>query len=131
MSEKKAEVGMLDDAATIFSMEDRPVKIVDVPEWGCKVRVRGMSAGQRVLFSEGMPMKPAKEAGKPEEVDGVLFKPYLLTYTIVGANGNPIFKPQDYKKLMERNVAAIDRLYTVAESLCGMGAKNEDAARGN
>jgi hypothetical protein len=133
MVEELTKLILFDDTEAIFGADDRPVEMVDVPEWGMRVRVRGMSAQQRIAFSEGLPMLPLKSGEKEEEqkVDNRLFKPYMLTYCIVNKDGQPMFKPSDAERLLTRNVAAIDRLYEVAERLCGMGKKQQKEMRGN
>ena len=129
---KEAKEVMLDNPAMIFDAEDRPVEIVDCPEWGTKVRVRGMTVAQRLEFSDAIPRSTTKvdKEGNPE-VDYAMLKPTLLVFCIVGANGLPLFNMKDMPKLSQRSVAVIDRLYSVAERLCGMGKEQATAIRKN
>ena len=126
MNEKKPMLAMLDDPALALDAEDRPVEIVDCPEWKMRVRVRGMNVMQRLSFAEAMPRKHGTD-----EVDYSMLKPHLLVFCIVGKNGEPLFKPADVNALAQRSVAAIDRLYGVASRLCGMGEERVEAVRKN
>jgi hypothetical protein len=131
MNEKQEEI-VLDTLKDFLTLgDDRPVKVVYIPEWNMSVRLRGMSFADRIAFSTTMPRKPGKTPDAEPEVDFLKYKVHMLLFSIVNKDGKPLFTPGDAAVLENKSVTAIDRLYEVAEQLNGMGEAEKKAMEKN
>ena len=95
---------------------------VDVPEWGGTVRVRELTAKERLEL--GRSFRQADEAGQ------------LATYTslavgmaLVDDTGARLFDDQEMSKLLESSGAVIGRLYEVVARLSGLKLNAESPAK--
>jgi hypothetical protein len=75
--------------------------IVEVPEWGGSVKVRSMSAKDRIEFE-------ANQEKCKTELESII---NLLMLTCIDENNQPLFEPSDYQKLQEKSPTAFLKLF--------------------
>ena len=119
----------------ILAADDLKIKIEDVPEWGGSVGVRMMSGFERDEFeAEISKRSPGLDAeGKPlaGRIDMKGVKALLVSLTVVGDDGKPMFTTADIPALNGKAAAPIDRLFEVASKLNGIGDKAVKELMGN
>jgi hypothetical protein len=110
----------------ILSADDLPTQDVDVPEWGGSVTVRSMTGAERDAFEAGLMV----EEGEDEKNRLNNLRARLCSLCIVDDDGVPLFSPEDVEALGKKSAAALDRVFTKAQTLNGLGAKDvEDLAK--
>ena len=104
----------------ILAKQDIPSQLVDVPEWGVKVEVRGMTGAERTRIMD----KASDSAGGvnlqfiyPEIVIATSFDP---------ETGEQIFVPTDRDVLLSKSASAIDRIALVGMRLSGFTKEAAD-----
>jgi len=102
--------------------DDRPIELVEVPEWGLTLRVRGLSAGDKQRYEESLVSWDAQGKMTVSSEDG---HARLLVLTIVDEQGQLIFTSGDVAMLSRKSGAAVDRVVTVAQRLSGLGRGSE------
>jgi hypothetical protein len=95
--------------------DDIKVEEVDVPEWGGKARVRGMSGEERDLFEE-------RQIGSTYKH----LRARLAQATVIDSDGALVFKLEDIPALTRKSARALDRIFPVALKLSGLS--KEDVA---
>lgn len=111
---------------TILEVADLQERIVDVPEWGVKVLVRGMSAGDRAKLLESS--TPAG-GGKLDMANW--FANLVIASAFDPDTGEKIFEVADRDSLKTKNGKAIARITDVATALSGLtDTAVEDAKSG-
>lgn len=101
----------------ILNCKDYVTKEVDVPEWGGKVLVRGMTGTERDKFES----ETFSQNGKNIEVNYTNMRARMLAYTVVDEEGKRIFSDSDIEKLGQKSALALSRVFEVAKKLCGLG----------
>lgn len=101
----------------ILGASDIKSEDVHVPEWGGTVRVKGLTAAQRDRFEA----ESVTGAGKRRDVNLVNIRARLVALSIVGDDGQPLFNPGDVKALGDKSAGALDRVFSVASRLSGIG----------
>lgn len=106
----------------ILAAADIPSEVVNVPEWGCDILVRGMSGADRASLLE-----------RAVSTDGtVSFSAFYPEVVIATAHDpvseEPLFKDSDRDLLMQKSGAALDRVSTVGLRLSGMTDDSAKAA---
>lgn len=122
----------IDLKSLILTSEDIDFEDHDVPEWGVKVRVRGMSGTDRDSFEAKM--VAVRKGGTGQEVELRLndFRSKVLVKCLVDPeNGRRIFDDKEAAQLGGKSGAVIDRLFDIAKRLSGMDEDAEEEARGN
>jgi hypothetical protein len=99
----------------ILSAADRPTRAVEVPEWGCTVHVRTMSAADRERIETGG--------------DKDRWRERLLAACLTDDQGAPIFTPADAAALSEKSGPVIVRLARVAIDLNAIGEDQVEQAK--
>jgi len=104
----------------ILAKQDIPSEVVEVPEWGVKVEVRGMTGAERTRIID----KATADGGAvnlqfiyPEIVIATSFDP---------ETGEQIFQPKDRDILLSKSASAIDRLALVGMRLSGFTKEAAD-----
>lgn len=105
-------------AAEILDRVDLPYEDVDVPEWGGRVRIRGLSGLEADEYSAEI----AKETKRMRE--------RLLVRCLVGQDGRPLFTEGQVDALGAKSWAALDRLAKVAIRLTGLDRGSLEEAKG-
>lgn len=106
--------------AQILEVDDSETRIVDVPEWGGKVRVRGLTGSERDKFEASQ----LKQQGKSIKYDPENVKARLAAYSIIDENGNRIFSDADIIALGKKSAKALNRVADVARELSGFTDKD-------
>jgi hypothetical protein len=104
----------------ILSVNDIQQEVVDVPEWGGKVLVRGMTGSQRDLFERTV----VQTKGKNVEANFENFRAKLLIWTVVDAEGTRLFRETDVVALGKKSAAAMSRVAEVASRLSGLSTED-------
>ena len=100
----------------IKTANDRPLITVDVPEWECDLRIRGMSGADRDEF-ESRALARKTRGG---DVDPRGLRVSILIRCICDVDGNPLFTDDDAEWLAGKSGAVIDRLSQIAQCASGM-----------
>ena len=112
----------------IFRASDVHTEIVDVPEWGGAIKVRGMTGRERDRYEQSMLVPDKKGTLKPNMTDA---RARLVAVCAVDDDGNPIFSPDDVLMLSTKSAAALDRVSSVASVLSGISDRDLETLLGN
>ncbi len=113
-------------ADLILGMQDTVRERVDVPEWNGHCYVRGLTAQERDAWERSLfEMKGKKAVPKDKNV-----RARLVVMCAVSSSGTPMFKPEQADQLGQKNGAAVDRLFAVAQRLCGITDEEVEALEG-
>lgn len=104
-------------AAELLAADDRPEKVVDVPEWGGAVKLRALSAGQ---------WRDVREAAK--RPDGTIDDANYNTRFVMASMVEPALSEDQFGLLMERNALVLARLSGEALSLTALEGVEARAA---
>lgn len=104
------------DRAAILAVEDIPAELVEVPEWGGTVRVRGLTGKDRDAFERAM----VDINGENVQTNWQNFRAKLVARTVVDADNKRLFTDQDVTALGGKSALAMDAVFTVAQRLSGM-----------
>lgn len=99
----------------ILEKDDRPSELIEVPQWGEKIKVVGMSAKERA--------KLLRRITNPEtgEMDIELMYPMLAIATAHDPeSGEKLFSDDDIDALNDKSGAAMEVLGSAASRLSGM-----------
>ena len=107
---------------SILNAPDLTTEDVEVPEWGGWVRVRALSGKERDIFEASVTGTHKKN--KRMNLDNVRAR--LVQMTIVGEDGQPLFKRSDIEALGKKSAAALDRVFEVATRLSGISEADVD-----
>lgn len=108
----------------IFGTTDMVYEDVSVPEWGTdvEVRVRSITGDERDKFEASI----VQQNGRKTKVDQRNLRAKLIVLSAINEDGTPLFKPADVFKLGEKNAAALDRIFEVAQRLSGLSDDDVD-----
>ncbi len=108
----------------ILASDDVKSAIVDVPEWPDQdgkpgqLRVRSLTAADRIRIGA-------------IKLDGIDPRIAWIVASAVDLDGKPLFGADDIPVLMQKSVAAIDRIYKTVAALNGLGGAGVEAAEKN
>ena len=106
----------------ILAAQDIPSESVDVPEWGVKVEVRGMTGAERTRIMD-------KAVGQTGDVNLQFVYPEIVIATSFDPEiCEQIFSPQDRDALLAKSANALDRLASVGMRLSGFTQESADVA---
>ena len=108
----------------ILAAEDIASELVEVPEWGCIIEVRGMNGADRSRILEAA---ASSEDGKIGI--GSMYVETVIASAYDPDSGERIFTAADRDALMGKSASAIDRIATVGMRLSAMDAKATDDAK--
>ena len=95
---------------------------MDVPEWGVKVEVRGMTGAERTRIMD-------KAVGQTGDVNLQFVYPEIVIATSFDPeSGEQIFSPNDRDALLAKSANALDRLASVGMRLSGFTQESADVA---
>jgi len=105
---------------TILGASDVPTELVEVPEWGTTVLIRGLTAGQMVDFYDRV------------APDGNLNRRYFYPELVIACacdpeTGQPVFEPADRDALLGKSAAAVQIVGQRAAALSGMAADSKES----
>jgi hypothetical protein len=102
--------------ALILGAPDLPVAELEVPEWGCWVRVRTLTAGERDNFETEI----TQRNGRDVRTNTRNIRAKLVAATVVDEAGVPLFGLGDVEALGQKSAKALDRIFAKASELAGM-----------
>lgn len=115
---------------TILAADDLTFEDADVPEWGVKVRVRGMSGAERDAF-EAESFK-LRNQGKDVDLHLQNYRARMLVRCLFDPEtGERIFSDRDAGMLGKKSGRTLEHLYVVATQLSGMREESEEEATEN
>jgi len=104
----------------ILAAEDLPTEQVPVPEWKGDVLVRSLTGVERDAFEESL----YTGQGKDRQQNLSNLRARLAALTVVDENGNRVFSDDDAAQLGEKSAAALDVVFSVAQRLSGLSARD-------
>lgn len=118
----------------ILTASDIQTEVVEVPEWGGSVLVRGLTGAQRDRFEASMvELKKGKQVLKLSNL-----RAYLAALSIVDEQGQLLFSNEDIEALGNKSCAALQRIWDVARRLSGLSdddveelTKNSESDQGD
>ncbi len=109
---------MLTKQEIIFATDDLPRERVEVPEWpDVELYVRTMTALERDKFEA----EQISTRGDEPVVNLKNLRARLCVVTVVDADGVRVFADDAAEALGEKSSRAVDRLFSVAQRLNGLG----------
>lgn len=106
----------------ILAAQDVVTELVEVPEWGGSVRVRGLTGAERDAF-EG---ETIQRNGRDVKTNTRNLRARLVVLSVVDDAGVRLFAFHDIEALGEKSARALDRIFAVAMRLSGL--RDEDVA---
>lgn len=110
------------DRKKILEANDLTSKTVPVPEWNGDVIIKMMTGTERDTWEDSL----FEGKGKDRKSNYKNLRAKLLSMCLVGEDGKRIFSDKDIDALGNKSAKALDRLYTIAAELNGIGAKEEE-----
>lgn len=104
----------------ILSAQDIPSEMVEVPEWGVKVEVRGMTGAERTRI---MDLAIDNKGGVNLQF---VYPEIVIATSFDSVSGEQIFKPADRGALLAKAATALDRLAAVGMRLSGFTQESAD-----
>jgi hypothetical protein len=101
----------------ILKADDLKRELVDIPEWGGSVYVKMLTGAER----DDLEASVMLGSGKRNYVN---LRAKMVVLSTVDAEGNRLFTIQDIKAIGGKAVAALDRIFTVAQRLSKMTPKD-------
>lgn len=116
---------MLLNKDQIIAAKDIPSEVVYVEEWGGEVRIRGLSAAERLKYHQSI-IKGVRPDGSPMMDTDKASMHRFVALVLVGEDDKPLFTEADLSALGEKSGQVLERLQEVGMRLSGMGAKKEE-----
>jgi hypothetical protein len=105
----------------ILAAADLPEEVVDVPEWGGKVLIRGMTGAERDAFEESVMVT----RGNNRELNLRNFRAKLVARSIVDpVTKERMFTDNEIAELGKKSARALQRVFEAALRLNGMTAES-------
>ncbi len=114
----------------IIEAKDLPQEVVDVPEWGGEVLVRGMSSAERDAYMDAHVKIEGMVEGKPT-VTIANSEALLVAKCLINEDGKRLFKDSEAPILAKKSGAVVHRISAIVERLSGLGAEDLKAMEKN
>ena len=111
----------------ILEVNDLTTRVVPIPEWKGDVIIKMMTGTERDQFEDSL----FEGRGKDRKSNYKNLRAKLLSMCLVGEDGKRLFSDKDIESLGGKSAKALDRLYTIATEINGIGAKEEEALTKN
>lgn len=109
----------------ILNAIDIQEEIVEIPEWGVKVLVRGLTAEDRALV-----LQKATDLGGKVNYDK-LYASLVILSAYDPETKERIFEESDRDAIMKKSASAIDKIVNTAMRLSGIGKLEEERIEKN
>lgn len=103
----------------ILKAEDIQKEFVDVPEWGGSVYVKMLTGKERDQLESSVITGPGQR-------DFENLRAKLIALSVVDENGTRLFDFNESNLLGDKSARVLDRLFSVAQRLSGITAKDVD-----
>jgi len=110
------------DRDAILEVDDINIELLDIPEWGGEVYVRGLTGIERDNYEAGLIIS----RGKQQVVNLQNARAKLCALSLCDADGKPLFTPADVIRLGEKSASALSKVFETAQRLSGLS--DEDVA---
>ena len=110
------------DREAILASDDLPTEVLDVPEWGGKIRVRSLTGQERDLYEQSI----TKRRGMNVEMNLLNARAKLVVLTVVDDQGQRIFSDDDVHEVGKKSAQALNRIFLVAQRLSGLTDEDVD-----
>jgi hypothetical protein len=100
----------------ILAAQDIATEVVEVPEWGGAVRVRGLSGLERDELEASI----VSRRGKHVDVNLINMRAKLVAKSMVDESGALLFSEEDVRALGKKSAGALQRVFEVAQRLAGL-----------
>jgi len=100
----------------ILGADDIPTEVIDVPEWGGQVKIRGLTGAEKDRFEQDS----MQGKGKDTKMNLINIRARLVALSIVDESGRRIFGKHDIEALGKKSAAALERVFTAAQKLNGL-----------
>lgn len=110
----------------ILSADDLGRELVNVPEWGGDVYVRGLTGKERDQFEASM----IDQRGKSQSVNLQNIRAKLAGLSICDESGKRVFTDADLQALAGKSAIALNRVFEVARRLSGLGDNDVEELAG-
>ena len=107
--------------AVILETQDYKTDEVEVPEWGGVVLVRELTAAQVQRLGFGM----ATPDGEVDPTKDQALMTRIVSWGVIGDNGERLFSEKDIEKLGEKSYAVIQRISAVIMGLSNLAPEEE------
>jgi hypothetical protein len=110
-------------AEDILNANDEVVRAVEVPEWGGRVWVRGLTGSERDLFENSI----LEGRGRNQSVNLKNFRAKLVVAATVKGEHNKerLFSdPTHVQRLGTKSARALQRVFDMAQELAGLNEKD-------
>ncbi|TRV27228.1 MAG: hypothetical protein EWV88_05055 [Microcystis wesenbergii Mw_MB_S_20031200_S109D] len=104
----------------ILAANDLPLECLAIPEWGGDVMVRTMTGADRDAFEASL-------IGKEGRMENVRAR--LVSLTLCDADGVRLFTDAEVVALGNKSAKALDRVFTIAQRINGIGTDAVDTAK--
>jgi hypothetical protein len=106
----------------ILRKRDLKRETVNVPEWGGDVIVRELSGAERDSFEQSI----VDTRGKSAKANLANIRGKLCARCICDEQGNRVLDDADAVALGEQSASSLQRVFNVAQRLCGMSQSDVD-----
>lgn len=101
----------------ILGADDLPFQEIEVPEWGGTIRLKTLMEDELGPYEEGL----IDMAGESRRVVLKNMRAKLLVLAIVDEKGKRLFNDNEIAALAKKSAKAMDRVFTVAQKMNGLG----------
>ena len=101
---------------TILTADDLGSRIVDIPEWGVTIELRGMTGEQRMKLWEATQAKTRTH----------FYADIMIACAFDPESGKPVFDPADRDAIGGKSGAVLDRLTGVINELSGTSVEEAE-----
>ena len=115
----------------ILKADDLGIEIVEVPEWGGVVRVRGLTGEERDLWESEVADARYGENRQGQPVILRNARARRVARCVVDEDGKRVFRDADIKALGQKSGRALDRVFDVAAALSGISEAEVEDIRKN
>lgn len=102
--------------AFILAAQDLPVEELEVPEWGCWVRIKTLTAAERDAFEAEI----VQRNGRDTRMNLRNMRAKLVAATVVDEENRQLFTLGDVEALGQKSAKALDRIFAKAQELAGL-----------
>jgi len=107
----------------ILECSDIPTEIVQVPEWGGEVLVKGLTGSQRDWLEMSI---FAEKKGNSSNANMRNFRAKLASLTVCDESGERLFTEKDIEALSAKSAVALQKVFNVAQRLSGLTAEDAE-----
>jgi hypothetical protein len=111
----------------ILRADDMDFEVVDVPEWGGKVRIKTLTGNERDAYEQSIIDQKGNVNGP--KLYGASAR--LVALTAVDDDGKLLFTQADAKALGEKSAQALNRVFEVSMRLSRLTKEEVEAMVGN